>query len=258
MTSPSLRRIILLPRAPATGAASERKGGNFDPTPGSGDSHGPGAANVPDESLIIDNVSVPRSLDPRMMSDGGSLPGANRKLWAVGRTALRVAIVLVAVCITVPRIPRISVVVAPPPTNDPGAESVGSAAANSVDPTPQAASSEAPPSAPGERNRAGSTLSPPDRLQEGEIIRQLMRGQELLGRGEIAAARSLFQRVADAGEARGALALAETYEPSATVRLRVNSLAPNLELARKWYQKAESLGSAEAERRLQALANHNR
>ena len=256
MASPSLRRIILLPRAPATGAASERKGGNFDPTPGSGDSHGPGAANVPDESLIIDNVSVPRSLDPRMMSDGGSLPGANRKLWAVGRTALRVAIVLVAVCITVPRIPRISVVLAPPPATDPGGQSVGSAAANSVDSTPRAASSEAPPSAPGERNRAGSALPP--RLREGEVVRQLMRGQELLARGEIAAARSLFQRVADAGEARGALALAETYEPSATVRLRVNSLAPNLELARKWYEKAESLGSAEAERRLEALANHNK
>lgn len=253
MTSPSLRRIILLPRAPA---ASERKDGDFDPTPGGGAPRS--QANASDESLIIDNVSVPRSLDPRMMSDGGSLPGANRKLWAAGRTALCIAIVLVTVCITVPRIPRVSVVVAPPPTTGPGGQSVGSAAANLVDPTPQAASSEAPRSAPGERNHAGLALSPPDRLQEGEVVRQLMRGRELLASGEIAAARSLFQRVADAGEPRGALALAETYEPSATERLRVNSLAPNLELAKRWYEKAESLGSVEAERRLEVLANHNK
>jgi TPR repeat protein len=51
------------------------------------------------------------------------------------------------------------------------------------------------------------------------------------------------------------LALGATYDPIALANLGVAGLGANVEKARIWYQKAESLGSTEATRRLAVLAN---
>jgi hypothetical protein len=60
-------------------------------------------------------------------------------------------------------------------------------------------------------------------------------------------------RVLDPEEIK--LALGATYDPIALANLGVAGLGANVEKARIWYQKAESLGSTEATRRLAVLAN---
>jgi TPR repeat protein len=65
----------------------------------------------------------------------------------------------------------------------------------------------------------------------------------------------VFQRAAEAHDANAALALAATYDPTVLSKLGVVGMSADLEKARTWYQKAESLGSADAARRLRALAN---
>jgi hypothetical protein len=51
------------------------------------------------------------------------------------------------------------------------------------------------------------------------------------------------------------LALGATYDPIVLAYLGVAGLGANVEKARIWYQKAESLGSTEATRRLAILEN---
>jgi TPR repeat protein len=52
------------------------------------------------------------------------------------------------------------------------------------------------------------------------------------------------------------VALGGTYDPIVLAKLGVVGLGADVERARTWYQNAESLGSAEATRRLAILANH--
>src|SRR6266540_2228517 len=52
-----------------------------------------------------------------------------------------------------------------------------------------------------------------------------------------------------------AMALGATYDPTVLAKLGVAGLGADVEKARTWYQKAESLGSTEATRRLAILAN---
>jgi hypothetical protein len=81
----------------------------------------------------------------------------------------------------------------------------------------------------------------------------ITRGQEQLADGNIAAARLLFQRAADAGLAYGALFLAETYDPNELALYKVRGIAGDISLARTWYEKARALGAPEAEQRLKRL-----
>ena len=67
-------------------------------------------------------------------------------------------------------------------------------------------------------------------------------------------ARVLFQRAAEAGDANGALSMGATYDPIVLARLGVRGIAPDIEKARRWYEKAREFGSAEAPRRLENLA----
>jgi TPR repeat protein len=95
-------------------------------------------------------------------------------------------------------------------------------------------------------------------LEPGDVTRLLQRGEELLANRDIAAARAVFKRLADSGEARGAIALAETYEQSTLEKLGAMNLAPDQAMARSWYEKAKELGSTEAQKRLDALAAGSR
>lgn len=92
-------------------------------------------------------------------------------------------------------------------------------------------------------------LSPEQQRALGFIAR----GQEQLADGNIAAARLLFQRAADAGLAYGALFLGESYDPHELALYKVRGIAGDVGLARSWYEKARSLGAPEAEARLQRL-----
>jgi hypothetical protein len=87
-----------------------------------------------------------------------------------------------------------------------------------------------------------------------EIAAKMKIGAELMANGDIAAARMMFDRAAEAGEAAAAFALAETYDPVALRRLRLRGgIAPDVALARRWYEKARDLGSIAAPERIVRL-----
>jgi hypothetical protein len=95
------------------------------------------------------------------------------------------------------------------------------------------------------------------RVLDPEEIKLLMKqGEQLIAAGDVATARTVLQRAADAGDANAAMALGATYDPNVLARLGVVGVNAELEKARSWYQKAETLGSPDARRRLDLLANH--
>jgi TPR repeat protein len=77
--------------------------------------------------------------------------------------------------------------------------------------------------------------------------------------GDIASARTVFERVAETGNAAGAFALAETYDPAVLKTLHLyGGMTPDLGLARRWYEQAREWGSAAAADRIARLAGGGR
>jgi TPR repeat protein len=92
-----------------------------------------------------------------------------------------------------------------------------------------------------------------------EIAAKMKMGAGLMAQGDIAAARTMFQRAAEAGEAAGAFALAETYDPVVLRSLHLRGgIAPDPALARSWYEKARDLGSRAAPERIARLTQISR
>jgi hypothetical protein len=111
---------------------------------------------------------------------------------------------------------------------------------------------------PGETGAQIPPASKATRMLDPEEIKLLMKqGQQFIAAGDVVTARTVFQRAAEAGDADAAVALGGTYDPIVFAKLGVAGLGADVEKARTWYQKAESLGSAEATRRLAILANRN-
>jgi hypothetical protein len=109
----------------------------------------------------------------------------------------------------------------------------------------------AAPAAPEAKPKAYSVLQ----LDPDEIAALVKRGDELMASGDLAAARLVLQRAAEAGDAHAALALAGTYDPMVLEKLPVHGLAPNIAMARNWYERARQFGSLDAPRRLELLAS---
>jgi hypothetical protein len=93
----------------------------------------------------------------------------------------------------------------------------------------------------------------PRRIDQTELASLLKRGRELIDVGDIASARLLLQRAADAREPQAAFALAGTYDPAVLSRVKAYGIAPDLAMARSWYEKAREFGSSDAQRRLEQL-----
>jgi hypothetical protein len=126
--------------------------------------------------------------------------------------------------------------------------------------------SVAPPSlgaAAGAAGAEGSAATPavadtPSRtLSSVELAALLKRGNELVANGDLVGARLVFERAAQAGDSRAALALASTYDPLVLEHLGERGLAPDVAMARFWYEKAKELGSKEAPQRLQVLVSRS-
>jgi TPR repeat protein len=92
-------------------------------------------------------------------------------------------------------------------------------------------------------------------LDPDAISALLRRADALIASGDVAASRLVLRRAADAGDARAAMALAETYDPAFLEKLGVHGVVPDLAMARSWYEKARTFGSAEAPQRLETLAS---
>jgi hypothetical protein len=93
------------------------------------------------------------------------------------------------------------------------------------------------------------------KLDAGELAALLKRAKSLIAIGDIASARLLLERAADAQEASAALLLAQTYDPAVLGTPDMRSIAPDPAAARDWYQKAARFGSQEAQQRLAQMQN---
>jgi TPR repeat protein len=78
-----------------------------------------------------------------------------------------------------------------------------------------------------------------------EVEGYLAKGERMLKAGDVAAARLFFARAAEAGDARGALAMARTHDPEALRRLPVYGMQPDPAEAARWYAKAKDLGATD-------------
>src|SRR5260370_6232884 len=115
--------------------------------------------------------------------------------------------------------------------------------------TPLPAQTIAPPPAqpaPRPDNR------PALRLDSGELEMLVKRGNEFIANGDLAAARLLLRRGAEAGSAEAALALG-AFDPVVMQRLGAIGTTPDITQARQWYQRAAELGSNAAVQRLAGL-----
>jgi len=109
-------------------------------------------------------------------------------------------------------------------------------------------STPVPPPAP-------APVRPAVTLDADEIAILLKQGEQFIAAGDVVTARVPFERAAEAGDARAALALGATYDPAVLTRLGVRGIAADVARARIWYEKARALGSAEAAGRLANLAS---
>jgi hypothetical protein len=91
-------------------------------------------------------------------------------------------------------------------------------------------------------------------LDREEIAMLVKRSEDLVAQGDIASARLMLTRAAEAGDARAALALGATYDASVLRKLGVIGVAADAARARAWYEKAAEYGSGEATRRLEQFA----
>ena len=88
-------------------------------------------------------------------------------------------------------------------------------------------------------------------MSRDEISSLLKRGQALIAAGDIASARLILTRLAEAGSVDACLALAGTFDAAELAELHVVGVQPDSAKARAWYLKAAEQGSSEAKRRLQ-------
>ncbi len=110
-------------------------------------------------------------------------------------------------------------------------------------------------------NTATPNAPPPTtgrRLDQEELATLLKRGQELFETGDLASARLLLRRAAEARDPGAALILAATYDPIVLKELGVYGAAPDVAMAQSWYEKAKEFGSREAPRRLELLRTGSR
>ena len=91
-------------------------------------------------------------------------------------------------------------------------------------------------------------------VDRDELAFLVRRGESFISSGDLAAARLMLQRAAEAGDVHAALTLASTYDPNTIQKLGIQGLAADEAMARLWYERAAQFGSPEAPRRLQQLA----
>ncbi len=138
------------------------------------------------------------------------------------------------------------------------------------EPTPQAepAPATAPPSPPSQPAhvasiQAGVASGPQSlptqggstarHLDAGEIATLVNRGTDLVKSGDLASARLLLRRAAEAGSASAALILGTTFDPIVIQQLGAIGVVPDVAQAHQWYEKAAALGSDAASQRLAKL-----
>jgi len=141
--------------------------------------------------------------------------------------------------------------------SSPGAIAVASAPATPPGkPEPNAAMAPALPP-PEMTSTVATSPRPKPSVEQGfsasEIAALLERGNALLRSGDVASARLFYERAADAGEAQGAVRLAETFDPVFLDRAYLRGVRGDFAAALSRYRRARELGATEVADRLKAL-----
>ena len=171
--------------------------------------------------------------NPAAIAPVAPLPPIGHTPAAVATTALANA----APVISPPANPRAAVVVASAADVAPSAESVPVKSVKTV---------------PIEREKPARPLG------TDEIETLLKQGEDFVSVGDFVSARLVYGRVAEAHDARGALAVAATYDPIVLAKIGAKGVTGDAAKAHEWYAKARDLGSSDAAARLEALANSTR
>lgn len=111
----------------------------------------------------------------------------------------------------------------------------------------------APALAPVEPPPARAMPMRPHGIDPDEIQLLLKQGQEFMAVGDVATARVVLRRAAEAGAVDAAVALAQSYDPKVLTQMRVWGVVPDIREARRWYEFARQMGSAEAAHHLALL-----
>ena len=101
-----------------------------------------------------------------------------------------------------------------------------------------------------------AAMAPPaatDAQGSAEATRLIARARALLGQGDIGAARTVLERVAETGSAQASFMLAETYDPGILSAWGTHGTRGDTTKARELYAKAHAGGIQEAKNRFNAL-----
>ncbi len=151
----------------------------------------------------------------------------------------------------------------PEPPNPQAAPAVPTLAPSQPEQMPQPNPSVAAPAMPG----AAATPQAPhppaqspagQHLSTADIAALVTRGDAFLSAGDIASARSFYERAADAGDSAAALRLGATFDPNFLDRARVRGNPGDPAQAESWYRRARDLGDAAAAERLKNLGQQPR
>ena len=98
---------------------------------------------------------------------------------------------------------------------------------------------------------APSAALPP--LAEADMRRLNSKAAQAIRDGDILGARLILERTIEGGDAKALLALAETYDPKALIRMNAKGVKGDAAHARKLYGQALARGVSEARGRLETL-----
>ena len=122
------------------------------------------------------------------------------------------------------------------------AEPASAAAKQEINPEPASAAAKQ------EINPEPASAAAVKIVDPQEAAALMERGRDLLRNGDVASAQLAFRRLAEAGKADAALALATTYDPRYLVEHNLVGIVGDEAKARTWYRRAKELGSMEADR----------
>jgi hypothetical protein len=97
--------------------------------------------------------------------------------------------------------------------------------------------------------------APATALTAKEVAALVSRGRTYFAAGDLTAARLLFRRAANAGDAAAAIAMGSTYDPAVLAKHVVGGHGADVTEARQWYEKARQMGQPEGPSRIETLAH---
>jgi hypothetical protein len=102
-------------------------------------------------------------------------------------------------------------------------------------------------------SQAAQIVQPTNGPTNSQVDSYLRRARELIGLGDVAAARLMLSRAAEGKDSRALVALAETYDPVVLRNWRVVGMRPDPDKARALYEEALEKGSKTAGEHLLAM-----